>query len=907
MSCRGILAFLILTLVVLITPFSSSWADGYTLYGLGTLGGEYSRANAVNSHGDVVGYSVNGNGQTEAFLWTGSGGMVGLGWLPGDIGSEALGINGSDQVVGYSYDDHYRHAFIWTQNGGMVPLGDLPGGFDSSEATGINNSGQVVGYGNTDRGNEAFLWTSGGGMVSLGFLPGSNAYGWVSVALGINNAGEVVGSNNEATGHEAFLWTATDGMKGLGDLNGGPFESTANAINDAGQIVGFGYTSATDRQAFLCTPSGQMTALGALPGSPYLYSEARGINSRGQVVGYSQSQWGESAFLWTAEGGMLSLTGLAPSSTAWFFFEAVGINDNGDIAGTGWNLGRQEAFLLKAARTSIPPEQTAAYSDLVDGVSQLCSPSAMVGPITCLDGQSAAIISGDANTYVEYSHTGLPVSPVAGYARFYGSGRVVALGHEWFVGLDLYQYDNARFADNVMRWLDAAGSKRVLFRRTGWSFTVENALAARIISQGYDVTFLDNGTELSPSALEDRGVLIYCTRWDPITPNEIQTIDDFVGKSGGGVLLTGLGWSYMQYVTPDLDYFPMNQIGARFGLRFEDGVILDPYFNDDGDPFKPIFHVLNVPDTDGDGLADVLEIGLGTNLNDPDTDHDGLLDGAEVYSYRTSPLSVDSDNDGLKDGEEVADYFTNPACADTDGDGLNDGDEIKIYGTDPRVADTDGDGLNDGEEVLTYKSDPKVVDTDGDGLSDGEEVQVYGTSPTAVDTDGDGLRDGDEVHTYGTDPADEDTDSDTFLDGAEIVLGTDPKIASSHPQAVIGTDQFDVSAAMNITKGGTRFDRRTGLLTVIVTVSNPTNSILPVLTPLSAIVENIAPSGISVAISDGTTNSGSPYIHVENAVLADGKLAPGESLRLEIVFRNPTLKRFTFDVHLAGKLIRATN
>ena len=59
-------------------------------------------------------------------------------------------------------------------------------------------------------------------------------------------------------------------------------------------------------------------------------------------------------------------------------------------------------------------------------------------------------------------------------------------------------------------------------------------------------------------------------------------------------------------------------------------------------------------DSDGDGLTDAVETGLGTNPLDADSDDDGLSDGAEVNTHSTNPLDADSDDDGFGDGVEVA-------------------------------------------------------------------------------------------------------------------------------------------------------------------------------------------------------------------------------------------------------------
>jgi len=58
-------------------------------------------------------------------------------------------------------------------------------------------------------------------------------------------------------------------------------------------------------------------------------------------------------------------------------------------------------------------------------------------------------------------------------------------------------------------------------------------------------------------------------------------------------------------------------------------------------------------DTDADGLTDVEEKQLKTDINNSDTDNDGLSDRLEVKVYFTNPLDSDTDNDGMTDGEEV--------------------------------------------------------------------------------------------------------------------------------------------------------------------------------------------------------------------------------------------------------------
>jgi probable HAF family extracellular repeat protein len=116
--------------------------------------------------------------------------------VPG-FSSAAYAINDAGDAVGSATSclnndcadfDAFTHAILWSGAGGAVDLGALPG-FDptGSTALGINNRGQVVGQ----SGSRAFLWSQAGGFVDIGVL---SLRSW-SVALGVNDAGRVVGSS----------------------------------------------------------------------------------------------------------------------------------------------------------------------------------------------------------------------------------------------------------------------------------------------------------------------------------------------------------------------------------------------------------------------------------------------------------------------------------------------------------------------------------------------------------------------------------------------------------------------------------------------------------------------------------------------------------------------------------------
>ena len=108
------------------------------------------------------------------------------------------------------------------------------------------------------------------------------------------------------------------------------------------------------------------------------------------------------------------------------------------------------------------------------------------------------------------------------------------------------------------------------------------------------------------------------------------------------------------------------------------------------------------------------------------------------------PVALDSDGDGLTD-EAEAGLGTDPLVFDGDGDGIGDGAEVAT-GTDP---------FTPAEPVVPVPPPPAVPidsDSDGDGLTDDVEAGL-GTDPFNDDSDGDGWLDSNEIN-LGTDPLD---------------------------------------------------------------------------------------------------------------------------------------------------------
>lgn len=250
---------------------------------LGVLKGQvYSRANGMNAMQQVVGYSgpKRDSAESRAFIWTSKTGMIDIGTLGGAY-AQAFAINdagfvtGTSQVNGWVRDES-THAFVYQPlseteqyTEPMRDLGTLGG--TASYGTAINMSNHVVGHSTlkTLDGRVHAFFHGGEKMVDLGALEKD---GFVSSeALAINNADQVVGvSYSPASGTKqvtqaAFIWT----QKGPGsgemiNLNkliaAAPGARTywllsATAINDSGQIAASAWDYANNTVvAVLLTP-----------------------------------------------------------------------------------------------------------------------------------------------------------------------------------------------------------------------------------------------------------------------------------------------------------------------------------------------------------------------------------------------------------------------------------------------------------------------------------------------------------------------------------------------------------------------------------------------------------------------------------------------------------------------------
>jgi probable HAF family extracellular repeat protein len=338
------------------------WQQG-KLTNLGTLGGNVNNPYAINNKGQVVGSSLIQPGSNSvyvehAYIWD-NGRLKDLGSLyrketgKKDNISEAIDINDKGLVIGTSNPVHNQgypqeHAILWQKNGKLIDISantvSSVGnsiGFDRAHVIDINNNGQVIYYVQTvaDNGLHYYLWDNGStaNLGNFSFYTHENNTGLNSMA--INDKGQVLGQISIGSGEQHFAIWKDKKITDLGnitgcpmDLDGGchlyfahfnnlghiaystfqarqdgtsefrnriwrngsiielPADYFVSAINDQDQAVGYAGT-----KPFIWN-NGVITVLKTLGGQ---YSNATGINNKGQIVGSSQTASGEThAVMW---------------------------------------------------------------------------------------------------------------------------------------------------------------------------------------------------------------------------------------------------------------------------------------------------------------------------------------------------------------------------------------------------------------------------------------------------------------------------------------------------------------------------------------------------------------------------------------------------------------------------------
>jgi hypothetical protein len=359
---------------------SSKTSDGATL--LVTLGDDpppppsptyeitwldASYVTAINSHGHVVG--VNGS---APFLYTPEDGVVDLNTLlplgSGWVLSMAYDINDYGQIVGKGFNGGtvqraYR-AVLNEDNTEIVQIdeiGPIPFDDDDNSARAINDFGEVCGrmkwYGPPIT-RIAWYYNPGNPVTNISpLLGGMNLYATTINNPTVNHPAQILGIDEDSNGTLLFRASPGDTLetaKFFHSPAGEEYPIWGNDMNDDGWFVGRTTLEAVQINknkvrlrvgAYRCDGV-NFVDLGAGSGS-----EAYGINNHGDVVGTGISYG--CGFVYLEGSGLVNLDDAVTGDLGlWFDAETIidpqRINDSGQIAGRAYIglVGASQAFLL---------------------------------------------------------------------------------------------------------------------------------------------------------------------------------------------------------------------------------------------------------------------------------------------------------------------------------------------------------------------------------------------------------------------------------------------------------------------------------------------------------------------------------------------------------------------------------
>ena len=275
----------------------------YTMTLVPPLGSAVCRITGMNNDGDVVGVAADSDGlgrgfyclaPYEASVDLNSSRNRPAGWRI----TAAVHVNDVGQISGnyrcIDADGTARdHAFVYDLLTDRFDSLPQPDGMPWSYAKGINNFGEITGELQNDGATveQVFVWTPGSDPIPLDI-------DYNTSGVDINDDGQVIylGTTDSGERH-AFRYTPAtytaaaryEDLGVLGRLSDGTSKSIAQAINNAGQVVGQS-TSSAGWRAFRFTDGAGMVNLGTLDARGVTQSEAVSINDLGQVVGWSAVQ-----------------------------------------------------------------------------------------------------------------------------------------------------------------------------------------------------------------------------------------------------------------------------------------------------------------------------------------------------------------------------------------------------------------------------------------------------------------------------------------------------------------------------------------------------------------------------------------------------------------------------------------
>jgi hypothetical protein len=491
-------------------------------------------------------------------------------------GSVALGLNSSDQVVGYyNYGSSLQQIpFVYNAgNGTVTALNNFSSGY-LAQANAINDAGIVVGSGTVGSGYlSGFVYNSASGAFTavspLG--PGNNGSDFPYLNLrGINSAGTAVGYSftaNNANSYRAITYNAASGtgvVTNIGDAFSGPVIGSTGTY---GSRSGYTQNNAAN------PPNG-------LSGNS---NEGYSINNSGMIAGWGPNTGGVSntgtgstvqdLYIATpnASSGTYTTSGFkdinaavlsASNSTSTSFtgsWDNVFIDAAGNVAGTGYANQNTHSFLgffyNAATGTAVTISAGTLGTTFVNGIADVNGVPVIVGTASVSGGyydgfvyengvttDISALIPGytitsanGINSNGDIVATGTPTSGGASHAlllELEGGQSVTYTGaHSNVWGSSAVNFSPSNYTDGdaVVFNDSATGSTNVTIASTvsPASVTFNNSSKSYVIS----------GAPISSSYSINGGTFLNVTGGGSVTLNSSNTYVGVTNVSSGKLTL----------------------------------------------------------------------------------------------------------------------------------------------------------------------------------------------------------------------------------------------------------------------------------------------------------------------------------------------------------------------------------
>jgi hypothetical protein len=258
--------------------------------------------------------------------------------------NQLLGINQNGLIAGYFGSGAMGHPnkgyLLVARHGQENYMNENWPESAQTQVTGLNDRGVTVGFWSSTNNagdppvndNRAFVSVHGY-FIDGDYPTNDPAPPPVDQLLGVNDHNVAVGSYNDGNG-DTHAYTFDIRRNQFNQVTpNGIMNPTGAAINNNGEIAGFGTDNTGDASngntvGFLLRRSGRVAVL-SVPGSTS--TQALGINDRDEVVGvYTDSMSNMHGFTWTPWGGFQTLVD-DPSAVGSSTIN--GVNDQGQLVG----------------------------------------------------------------------------------------------------------------------------------------------------------------------------------------------------------------------------------------------------------------------------------------------------------------------------------------------------------------------------------------------------------------------------------------------------------------------------------------------------------------------------------------------------------------------------------------------